>query len=105
MPAKEQMKIFRDAVVDPVLGKELNDAVKKVLKKGGYAIGGKKYKKIPKGYDQSSKYSEFLLYEGLYAYYESKDFDELVKNDLLDYTFKKFKDMLPVHKWLVKVLG
>lgn len=104
MPSKEQLKIYRDAVSDTVLGKELQSSVNKVLKKGNYSIGGKTYKKIPKGYDPSSPYAEFLLYYGLYAYYESQDFAELTKNDIVDYSFKKFKDMLPVHQWLVKIL-
>jgi uncharacterized protein (TIGR02453 family) len=105
MPSKEQIKIIRDAVVDPVLGKELSNAIKKVLKKGDYTIGGKTYKKIPKGYDPSSPNAEYLLYYGLYAYYESADFSELTKNDIIEYSFKKYKDMLPVHQWLVKILN
>jgi uncharacterized protein (TIGR02453 family) len=102
MPAKEQLKIFRDAVADKDLGKELSNSIKKVLKKGNYSIGGKTYKKIPKGYDPSSPNAEFLLYSALYAYCEGKDFKELT-NDIVGFSFKKFKDMLPVHQWLVKI--
>jgi uncharacterized protein (TIGR02453 family) len=104
MPSKEQLKIYRDAVSDTVLGKELNNSVKKVLKNENFSIGGKTYKKTPKGYDPSSPYAEFLLYYGLYAYYESQDFNELANNDIINYSFKKFKDMLPIHQWLVKIL-
>jgi uncharacterized protein (TIGR02453 family) len=103
MPSKEQLKIYRDAVTDIVLGKELKNAVNKVLKKGNYSIGGKTYKKIPKGYDPSSPYADFLLYSGFYAYSEGADINELIKNDVIEYSFKKFKDMLPVHHWLVKI--
>jgi len=91
MPSKEQLKIFRDAVVDPVLGKELKNSVSKVLKKGDYSIGGKTYKKIPKGFDPDSPYAEYLLYYGLYAYYESSDFSELTKNDIVDTHLKNIK--------------
>ncbi len=105
MPPKEQWKLFRDAVSNPQLGKELDAAVKKILKKGNYSIGGKKYKKVPKGCDVETPYAEYLLYEGLYAFYESENINELTKADAVDFSFKKFKDMLPVHQWLVKVLG
>lgn len=105
MPSKEQWKLYRDAVSDPVLGKELDLAVKKILRKGSYSIGGKKYKKIPKGYNPDSPYADYLLYEGLYAYYDSENINELNNKDVVDFSFKKFKDMLPVHQWLVKVLG
>ena len=103
MPSKEQLKIFRDAVSDTILGKELNSSVNKVLKKGNYSIGGKTYKKIPKGYDPASPNAEFLLYNGLYAYSESQDFNDLTKYDIVDLVFKKYKDMLPVHQWLLKI--
>jgi uncharacterized protein (TIGR02453 family) len=103
MPSKEQLKIYRDAVADPILGKELNSSVNKVLKKGNYSIGGKTYKKIPRGYNPDSPYAEFLLYHGFYAYSESQDFSDLINYDVIDFSFKKFKDMLPVHQWLVKI--
>ncbi|MDR3626187.1 MAG: DUF2461 domain-containing protein [Ignavibacteriaceae bacterium] len=104
MPSKEQIKIIRDAVVDPLLGNELSNVIKKVLKRGDYTLGGKTYKKIPRGYDPSSPNAEYLLYYGLYAYYESSDFSELTNKDIIDYSFKKYKDMLPLHQWLVKIL-
>ena len=104
MPSKEQWKLYRDAVSNPQLGKELDAAVKKVLKKDDYEIGGKKYKKVPKGFDPDSPYAEYLLYEGLYAFYDSENINELTKADVVDFSIKKFKDMLPVHQWLVKVL-
>ena len=105
MPSKEQWKLYRDAVSDPRLGKELNNAVKKILKKGSYELGGKKYKKVPKGYDPDLPYAEYLLYEGLYTFYDSENINELTKVDVVEFSFKKFKDMLPIHQWLVKVLG
>jgi len=105
MPSKEQWKIYRDAVSDPIIGKGLDQAVKKILRKGSYSIGGKKYIKMPKGYNPDSQYAEYLLYEGLYAYYESENINELNNKEVVDFSFKKFRDMLPVHQWLVKVLG
>jgi len=104
MPSKEQLKIYRDAVSDTVLGKELNNSVKKVLKNENFSIGGKTYKKTLKENNPFSPYVKFLLYYGLYAYYESQDFNELANNDIINYSFKKFKDMLPIHQWLVKIL-
>ncbi len=105
MPQKEQLKIYRDAVSDNILGKELSDAVKKVTKKGDYLLGGKKYKKVPKGYDPEYKYADFLLHEGFYMYTEGNDISKLPKKDLIGYVFQSFKDLLPVHKWLVKTLA
>ena len=104
MPSKEQLKKYRDAVANPSSGKELSDAIKKVMKKGNYTLGGKKYKKVPRGYDPDSKYADLLLHEGLYMFIEGNDINKLPKKDLLNYVFKVYKDLLPIHKWLVKTL-
>jgi len=103
MPSKEQLKIYRDAVYNIELGKELHNAIKKVLQKGKYTLEGKTYKKVPKGYDPNYPYAEYLLYNGLYLEYSSSNFSEL-KNDVVNFSFKIFKDMLPIHQWLVKIL-
>ncbi len=104
MPQKEQLKLYRDAVADPGYGKELSDAIKKVMKKGNYTLGGKKYKKVPRGYDPNSPFADLLLHDGLYMYIEGSDINKLPKKDLMGYVFKTFKDMLPIHQWLVKTL-
>jgi len=103
MPSKEQLKIYRDAVYNLELGKELHNTIKKVLQKGKYTLEGKTYKKVPKGYDPNYPYAEYLLYNGLYLEYSSSNFSEL-KNDVVNFSFKIFKDMLPIHQWLVKIL-
>ncbi len=105
MFSKENLKKYRDAVADSSSGKELLNAVKKVEKKGDYQWGGKKYKRIPKDYDPDSKYAGYLLHDSLYVYTESKDIDALIKNEPIEYSFEIFKNMLPVHRWLVKYVS
>ena len=102
MFSKEHLKKYRDIVSIPEKGKELDSIVKKIKKKGTYEIGGKKYKKTPRGYDPNSKYADYLLHDGLYTWYDGKDFSELTNKNAVDVIFKKFKDMSPLHDWLVK---
>jgi len=97
----EQLKKFRNAVYDPDKGKELDSIVKK-LKKKGYGIGGKTYKKVPRGFDPEYPYAEYLLYFGIYSYEEKKELTVLTKEDPVKFAFNKFKAMLPIHQWLVK---
>ncbi len=104
MLSGEQLKIFRNAVSNPALGKELNTAVKKVMKKGNYLLGGKNYKKTPRGYDPESQYADYLLHNGFYMHYENTALNELIENDPVQVIFKTFKNMLPVHQWLVENL-
>jgi uncharacterized protein (TIGR02453 family) len=97
----EQIKKFRDAVSDPANAEELTKIIRK-LKTKGYKINEASFKKIPRGYDKEYKYADLLKYNGLYAFYESNDWDELLNSDQIKFLYKKFKEMLPIHKWLLK---
>lgn len=98
----DQLKKYRELVSDPLKGKELNDLVNKLLKNKKYQLGGKTYKKTPRGFDPNYKYNELLLHSGFYIYYESKDFSELTKKDPVSFSYKTFKEMYSVHKWFVE---
>jgi uncharacterized protein (TIGR02453 family) len=97
------LKKYRDVASDSANSKELHQIVRSLEKKG-YTIGGKKFKKTPKGYDSNILYPGYLLYEGIYAWHESDDFKKIESGKSVDYIYKVFKDMLPLHKWLVKRL-
>lgn len=97
------LKKYRDVVSNPSSAKELHQIIR-TLEKKGYTIGGKKFKKIPKGYDSNTLYPGYLLYEGIYAWYEGEDFKKIEGGKALNFIFKIFKDMVPLHKWLVKRL-
>lgn len=102
MFSKEHMKKFRDVIANSDKGKELDDIVKKITRGGKYEVGGKKFKKTPRGYDPNSKYAEYFLYEGIYSWYDGKDFSEIKSGKVVDVIFKKFKEMSALQNWLVK---
>ncbi len=99
---KDQLKKYRDVVSDPAKGKELSDLVKKLFKNKKYQLGGKTYKKTPRGFDPDYAYNELLLHSGFYVYYESKDFSELTKKGPISLSYKTFKEMYSIHKWFVE---
>lgn len=102
MFSKEHLKKYRDIVSIPEKGKELDSIINRITKKGAYEIGGKKYKKTPRGYDPNNKYADYLLHDGLYTWYDGKDFGELTNKNAVDVIFKRFKEMSSLHDWLVK---
>jgi uncharacterized protein (TIGR02453 family) len=102
MFSNEHLKKFRDTVSDLSKGKELDSIVKKVTKNGSYTVNGKHFKKTPRGYDPNSKYADYLLYNGIYTWYDGKDFGELDGQNSINNVYKIFKDMSPLHNWLVK---
>lgn len=97
------LKKYRDVVSKAASVKELHQIVR-TLEKKGFTIGGKKFKKTPKGYDPKTLYPGYLLYEGIYTWYESDDLKKIDGGKAVTIVFKIFKDMLPLHKWLVKNL-
>lgn len=98
---KPLLNVYRKLVVDKKSGSALAEATKKVSKKG--KISGKHYKKIPRGFDANHPNAEYLLYDGLHAMTETKIPDELYSEALVDYCFKWYKEMVPLHRWLVEM--
>jgi len=101
MFSKEHLKKYRDTVSDPAKGKVLDSIVNKIIKKRIYTVNGKHYKKTPRGYDPTSKYAEYLLYNGIYAWYDGKNLSELDGGSCVNFIYKIFKEVSPLHMWLV----
>jgi len=93
---------YRGAVVDKTLGPRLVKAAKAVTGKG-CTLGGAHYKRIPRGYDPEHGNAPYLLHSGLYAMREEPLPDVLFSSELVDYAFGRYRDMAPVHKWLLEV--
>ena len=96
------LTLYREAVVDKKLGPQLQK-VANFLAEKGYQVGGKHYKRVPRGYDAAHPSSEFLLYNGLHAMVESGIPAEFYSEALVDYAFWHFQNMLPLHEWLKRV--
>ena len=103
MFSKNLLKLYRDAVVHKKLGPELANAIKRIEKNGTYGIGGSYYKRTPRGYDPDHKNAGLLLYNGLYVGSETGIPDEFFTPDIIGYCMEKYKEMLPLHKWLLEL--
>lgn len=97
------LEAYRDSIVDPKHGPALVQAVKKLTTKDGYSIGGRHYKKSPRGYQAEGIAAELLLHNGLYAAHEVDIPKELHSAKILDYCFEVFNEMAPIHRWLVEM--
>jgi len=96
-----QIKKFRELVSADFRAAELESILQKIEKKG-YSLGGKTLKKTPRNYDKEYEYANLYQYTGMYAGYESTNMKEVFEGDLTDLCFKKFKDLFPLHKWLIE---
>ena len=91
---------YRDAVVDPDHGPALVRAIEKVTASGPYQVGGRHYKRTPRGYDPEHENAEYLRYNGLWASIENDVPEELFTEECVDYCLARFRDMAPIHEWL-----
>lgn len=101
---KNLLDRFRHAVVDKTGCRELKAAVETVSAKG-YRISTRHYRRIPRGFTPSSDFEkEFLLYNGLSAMIEMPIPGYIHTDQAVDFVFRHFRLMLPVHEWVVKHL-
>lgn len=101
---KNALKAWREAVLDPKLGPELDSAVKKLTSaKGGYKIYAESLKQLPRGVDAAHPLAEYTKYESFCLVHEGAHPKELFSADFVDWCEARFKELLPLHKWLLKV--
>ncbi len=100
--AKDTLNQYRKMAAIERNGAELDGILKKLTKKG-YEIGGKNYKKTPRGFDKEYKFAELLLFNGVYAYKE-ENVNALTKIDPIKFAVKTFRELQPLHEWLMENL-
>ena len=100
---KDVLTAYRERVQVPVEAKKLARILAKITAQEGYAVGGKTYKKTPRGYEANSENEELLKHSGLTAYTEFPIPDCLHTPELIDFCYDKYRTMAPVHKWLVSL--
>jgi len=91
---------YREAVVDPKHGPALETAIRQSMRGKNISIGWKKYKKTPRGFDSKHPLAEYLLYGGMGVQYEEPFSGLITTPEIVDYVFKRFKGMAPIHFWL-----
>jgi len=100
---KDMIEPYRKAVVDKAGGAELNKVIK-ILAKDKLQVSGQHYKRVPQGYDQDHPNSDLLKHNGLYTMVETKLPKAFFSEKLIDFCFKNFKKMYPLHEWILEYL-
>ena len=100
---KDVMSKFRAAINDDNFGPKFQPALDKVAKSGGYEIGDEKYVRVPREYDPEHPRADQLRYKGIYAKSRTLSPDLLATSELVETTIQHFKNMAPLHHWLVEM--
>ncbi len=99
----EYLKKYRQAIVKPSIAIELDSIIRNLIKTNEFEIGGKYYKKVPRGFDREYQYANYLLFNGLYIGTKKLDTKILLsKNNQLEYIIEVFKKLSPLHNWLME---
>ncbi len=96
---KDQLEAYRHAVANDLTGKPLAKVVEKV-EKAGYPIGGKHYKRVPRGFDADHDRADLLMHSGLFAIQEMKLPPEAHSKKFPAFCAGHYKKVLPLFDWL-----
>lgn len=99
---KALLPAYREAVNDKP-GQELERTVKRLTASGAYSVGGEHYKRVPSGYDAQHPRAKLLRHNGLHALFKTGIPTEFYTPAILDYCFDRWRDMTPLHSWLVRL--
>jgi len=98
--SKNLLGAYREAMVDPVTGPAIVEAVQEVSVRGGYQLGGEHYNRAPRGYDLDHPHAELLRYNGLTEGRELQISEDFYSAAFLDYSYHKYDEMYIILHWL-----
>lgn len=105
MLPKDLLEPYRKAVSNKKRADSLAGIFRDLTTKGNYTTGDKRLKKIPRGYGTEKNHHDLLLYTGITAALEGPVTDLLFSGDIIGYCLEAYRDMLPLHNWMVENLG
>jgi uncharacterized protein (TIGR02453 family) len=94
---------YREAVVDPMRGQRLLEAAA-AAEKAGAEVGGRRYKRVPAGYDAAPDRVDFLRHDGLYAGLELPVPREAHTPRFPSFCARRYRTMRPIVDWLVELV-
>jgi len=97
------LKKYREVLLKQTKDSEFFEIITSLRRKG-FAIEESKFKKLPKGFTEEHPFADLSKFSGLYAMYETRDLQQFQKIDIIKFSCEIFKDMIPLHKWIVKNL-
>lgn len=100
------LKNYRQHILNSKRAAALEKAVTALQSAGDYTLGGLHYKKPPRDIpvDEDYKYCEYLQYNALFAFTESKLPEDVFRPQLVDLSLHHFEKLAPLHHWLVPIL-
>ncbi|GAB4342499.1 MAG: DUF2461 domain-containing protein [Calditrichia bacterium] len=100
----QQLKIYREAVVNPAYGPALAAILSKITEDTQIRLSEPEYKKVPRGFDANHPLADLLRYKGVAGYTETGIPEEFFGPEFLDYILKRWEPLVPLHSWMREVM-
>ena len=98
-----QLERYRTAVADDDRGGALLGEVER-LRAAGYAIGGERYKRRPRGFDAPEERAPLLLHEGVFGWVQfSPPTDEVFSAAFPRFCAERFRPLTGLVEWLAPI--
>jgi len=101
----QTLAAYRESVVDPAIGRSLEQAIRELSSNGPYVLGGEHYKRVPRGYDPDHERSALLRHAGLFAELEGAVPSNAYTRKFPEYCFAHYRNLLPLFRWLGKLVN
>lgn len=102
---KDRLAAYRQAVVDPVKGEALRRALDE-LAASGHGVQGQHYAKLPRGFEaETEDQARLLRHKALWPAIEEAHPTALSSAELVPYCAAKWREVAPLHRWLVDTLS
>ncbi len=98
--SKNQLAEYRRSLLQKRYAASLLAAVDALPEKG-YEIGGRHYKRVPRGIDTAHQMASWLKHNGLYVGIETCVPRIFTQKGFVDYCFRRYQNMKPIHDWLL----
>lgn len=99
---KRLLPFYRQGVAEERTGAALAKALAAIARRGDYTLGGLHYARVPKGFPADHPRADLLRHDRLYLFQESPLPEEVGSAALVGWCAERFRDMLPLHKWLLE---
>ena len=98
--SKDDLARHRTRLNDRTAAKQLSSLARR-FRRAGYEVGGRHYKKPPKGFDGNPDAAELALHNALWASVERRHPAEMSTGKFPAYCAREWKKLAPLHQWLV----
>jgi len=99
--SKDMLHGYREYIKDEKNARSLNNIMQDLLSKG-FLFPDPKYKRYPRGFSSSDKYSNLSLYANMYAYKRLNP-KEICSKRLNQILFEIYSDLLPMYEWIYEL--